>query len=204
MPALTICSDFGAPKNKVCHCFHCFSTYWPWSNGKGSRGRSIYKISVKGEFNAIKWLQEVFSSSSLSAIRVVSSAYLRLLIFLPAILIPTCPSSMLKRGRTLAFLSCLLAFDIGVLVVWLPLLFVYRLNPQSSSISKSSTQCRIKYFHFTPPATFLVIINGICFILSCIIISYFHICLFSETENTPWQELAFIYLWALLVPIGCT
>ena len=34
-----------------------------------------------------------FSSSSLSAIRVVSSAYLRLLIFLPAILIPDCDSS---------------------------------------------------------------------------------------------------------------
>ena len=34
-----------------------------------------------------------FSSSSLSAIRVVSSAYLKLLIFLPAILIPPCASS---------------------------------------------------------------------------------------------------------------
>ena len=34
-----------------------------------------------------------FSSSSLSAIRVVSSAYLRLLIFLPAILIPAYVSS---------------------------------------------------------------------------------------------------------------
>ena len=33
--------------------------------------------------------------SSLSAIRVVSSAYLRLLIFLPAILIPACVSSSL-------------------------------------------------------------------------------------------------------------
>ena len=33
------------------------------------------------------------SSSSLSAIRVVSSAYLRLLIFLPAVLIPACASS---------------------------------------------------------------------------------------------------------------
>ena len=37
--------------------------------------------------------QRLFSSSSLSAIRVVSSAYLRLLIFLPAILIPACVSS---------------------------------------------------------------------------------------------------------------
>ncbi|XP_059744405.1 complex III assembly factor LYRM7 isoform X2 [Bos taurus] len=34
-------------------------------------------------------------SSSLSAIRVVSSAYLKLLIFLPAILIPVCASSSL-------------------------------------------------------------------------------------------------------------
>ena len=41
-------------------------------------------------FTSIKWL---FSSSSLSAIRVVSSAYLRLLIFLPAILISACASS---------------------------------------------------------------------------------------------------------------
>ena len=37
--------------------------------------------------------QRLFSSSSLSAIRVVSPAYLRLLIFLPAILIPACAYS---------------------------------------------------------------------------------------------------------------
>ena len=29
MAAVTICSDFGAPQNKVCHCFHCFPIYWP-------------------------------------------------------------------------------------------------------------------------------------------------------------------------------
>ena len=23
MAAITICSDFGAPQNKVCHCIHC-------------------------------------------------------------------------------------------------------------------------------------------------------------------------------------
>ena len=27
MVAVTIYSDFGAPKNKVCHCFHCFPIY---------------------------------------------------------------------------------------------------------------------------------------------------------------------------------
>ena len=39
------------------------------------------------------FIKRLFSSSSLSAIRVVSSAYLRLLIFLLAILIPACASS---------------------------------------------------------------------------------------------------------------
>ena len=29
MAAITICSDFGAPKNKVSHCFHCFPIYLP-------------------------------------------------------------------------------------------------------------------------------------------------------------------------------
>ena len=40
-------------------------------------------------------IKRLFSFSSFSAIRVVSSAYLRLLIFLPAILIPACDSSSL-------------------------------------------------------------------------------------------------------------
>ena len=29
MAAVTICSDFGAPENKVSHCFHCFTIYLP-------------------------------------------------------------------------------------------------------------------------------------------------------------------------------
>jgi len=33
MAAVTIFSDFGAPQNKVCHCFHCFHIYLPWSDG---------------------------------------------------------------------------------------------------------------------------------------------------------------------------
>ena len=33
MAAITICSDLGAPKNKVSHCFHCFPIYLPWSDG---------------------------------------------------------------------------------------------------------------------------------------------------------------------------
>ena len=29
MAEITICSDFGAAKYKVSHCFHCFPIYWP-------------------------------------------------------------------------------------------------------------------------------------------------------------------------------
>ena len=32
MAAVNICSDFGAPPNKISHCFHCFPIYLPWSN----------------------------------------------------------------------------------------------------------------------------------------------------------------------------
>ena len=35
MAAVTICSDFGAQKNKVWHCFQCFPIYFPWSGGTG-------------------------------------------------------------------------------------------------------------------------------------------------------------------------
>ena len=43
--------------------------------------------------SSFTFIMRLFSSSSLSARRVVSSAYLRWLIFLPAILIPACASS---------------------------------------------------------------------------------------------------------------
>jgi len=52
-------------------------------------------LSFKPSFSlsSFTFIKRFFSSFSLSAIRVVSSAYLRLLIFLLAILIPACASS---------------------------------------------------------------------------------------------------------------
>ena len=52
-------------------------------------------LSFKPTFSlsTFTFIKRLFSYSSLSAIRVVSSAYLRLLIFLLAILIPACASS---------------------------------------------------------------------------------------------------------------
>ena len=35
LAAFTVCSDFGAQENKVCHCFHCLPTDLPWSDGTG-------------------------------------------------------------------------------------------------------------------------------------------------------------------------
>ena len=55
----------------------------------------FWMLSFKPTFSlsSFTFIKRLFSSSSLSAIRVVSSAYLRLLIFLPEILIPACASS---------------------------------------------------------------------------------------------------------------
>ena len=55
----------------------------------------FWMLSFKPTFSlsSFTFIKRLFGSSLLSAIRVVSSAYLRLLIFLPAILIPTYASS---------------------------------------------------------------------------------------------------------------
>ena len=54
-------------------------------------------LSFKPAFSlsSFTFIKRLFSSSLLSAIRVVSSAYLRLLIFLLAVMIPACASSSL-------------------------------------------------------------------------------------------------------------
>ena len=55
----------------------------------------FWMLSFKPTFSlsSFTFIKMLFSSSLLSAIMVVSSAYLRLLIFLPSILIPDCASS---------------------------------------------------------------------------------------------------------------
>ena len=65
--------------------------------GLDARILVFWMLSFKPAFSTLLFHlhQEAFSSSSLSAIRVVLSAYLRLLIFLLAILIPACGLSSL-------------------------------------------------------------------------------------------------------------
>ena len=51
MAAVTICSHFGTPKNKVCHCFHCClqitSVCWPLpASGQDIRCRDLLSMSA--------------------------------------------------------------------------------------------------------------------------------------------------------------
>ena len=81
--------------HKKSQCFHCFPIYLSWIDGTGCHDLSFLMLSFKltFSFSSFTFIKMLFNSSSLSAIRVVSSVYLGLLIFLPAILIPACPSS---------------------------------------------------------------------------------------------------------------
>ena len=97
MPAVTIFSNFGAQENKLCPCFHCcphlFAIKW-WDHMSWSLFfENCYKPAFS--LSSFTFIKRLFSSSSLSAIRVVSFVYLRLLIFLPAILISAYASSSL-------------------------------------------------------------------------------------------------------------
>ena len=94
MTAVTIYRDFGAQENKVCHCF---PLYLPWSDGTRCHDLNFLNIEFKPAFSlsSFTFIKMFFTSSLLSAIKAMSSAYLRLLIFLLAILILACASSSL-------------------------------------------------------------------------------------------------------------
>ena len=79
MAAITICSDLGSPKNKVCQCF---PIYLPWSDGTECHDLSFLIVELLSQlFHSFTSIKRLFSSS-LSVIRVVSSAYLLLLLLL--------------------------------------------------------------------------------------------------------------------------
>ena len=95
MAAVTICSDFGAPKIKS----DTLSTVSPSIShevmGPDAMILLFWMLSFKPTFSLsyFTFIKRFFSFSSLSAIRVVSSAYLRWLIILLSIFIPACASS---------------------------------------------------------------------------------------------------------------
>ena len=80
--------DFGAQENKICHCFHCFPICHEVI-GLDAMILVFWMLSFEMAFplSSFNFIKRLFSSSLFSAIRVISSAYLRLLIFLPEIFV---------------------------------------------------------------------------------------------------------------------
>ena len=95
MAAVTICSDFGAQENKSVTVSIVFPSVCHEVMGPDAMILVFWMLSFKPTFSlsSFTFIKKLLSSSSLSAIRVVSSAYLKLLMFLLAILIPACVSS---------------------------------------------------------------------------------------------------------------
>ena len=82
--AVTICSDFGAQENKACQCFHVSPSICHAVIGLDALILVFWMLSFKPAFSlsSFTFITRLFSASLLSAISVVSSAYLRLLILL--------------------------------------------------------------------------------------------------------------------------
>ena len=97
MAAVNIHSDFGAPKRKSVNVFTFSPSICHEVIGLDFLILVFWMLSLKPAFSlsSFTFIKRLFSSSLLSAIRVLISAYMRLLIFLPVILIPACDSSSL-------------------------------------------------------------------------------------------------------------
>ena len=121
MAAVTICSDFGAPPQKKSDTVSTVSpSIYHEVMGLDAMIFIFWMLTFKPafSFSSFTFIKSLFSSSLLSAIKVVIPAYLRLLIFLLAILIP-------------AFASSSSAFHM--------MYSAYKLNKQSDNIPPWST-----------------------------------------------------------------
>ena len=128
MAAVTICSDFRAQEEEICYCFHLLPFYLPRRDGARCHDLSFLIFSFKPAFSLSSFtlIKSLFCPSSLSVIRVVSSAYLRLLM---PILMPA------YNSPSLAFLM---------------ICSVYRLNEQGDSRQTCHTPFSILIQSFVP------------------------------------------------------
>ena len=83
------------PKQIVCHWFHCFHIYLLWSYGARYHDLSFLNVETEASFFTLlfHFHQEVLQFFFAFCHSVMLAAYLRLLISLPANLIPACDSS---------------------------------------------------------------------------------------------------------------
>ena len=94
MAAVTICSDFGDPQNSL-NVYIVSLSICHEVMGPDAMILVFWMLWLMPTFSlsSFTFIKRLFRSSLLSATRVVSSAYLRLLVFLLAILIPAYASS---------------------------------------------------------------------------------------------------------------
>ena len=97
MDAVTICSDFRAPQKQLVTVSILSLSICHEVMGLDAMILVFWMLNYKPTFllSSFTFIKRLFSSSLLSAISMVSSAYLRLLIFLLEILIAACASSSL-------------------------------------------------------------------------------------------------------------
>ena len=96
MAAITICNDSGAQEEEIYYYFHIFPIYHEVMEPDAMiLVFLIFNFKLALSLSSFTLNKRLFSSYSLSAIRVVSSTFLRLLMLLPPILIPACSSSSL-------------------------------------------------------------------------------------------------------------
>ena len=135
------------PKKVVCHCFHCSPSICHEVTGLDAMIFVFLMLNFRPSFSLASFIfiKRLFSSSLLSGIRVVSSVYLRLLIFLPAMFIPACASSSLT---------------------FLMMYSAYKLNKQGDNTISS---LEVLLFQFGTSPLFMSGSN--CCFLSCIQVS---------------------------------
>ena len=61
MTAVTICSDFGAWENKICHRFHFFPIYLPWNDGTRCHDLCFLNIALSQLFHSLLSLSSIGS-----------------------------------------------------------------------------------------------------------------------------------------------
>ena len=118
------------PKYKISHYFHCFLSICHEVMGTDIIIIIFWILSFKPTFSlSFTFIKRLFSSSLVSAINVVSSAYQRLLIVLPAVLIPAC-----------------VAFSSAFLMMY----SAYKLNKQGDNIQPWCTPFPILNYSIVP------------------------------------------------------
>ena len=108
MTVVTICSDFGTQENKVCHCFHCFSSICHEVMGPDVMILVFWRFNFKPAFSLSSFtvLKSLFRSSLLS-VPLVSLIFLKRSLVFPTVLFSSFSSQLFPLKAFLSLLASL-------------------------------------------------------------------------------------------------